>query len=147
MHIPLCLKFIEMKIIPHFSLFCRMKIHPILSLKTCNKTCINFIHLRFEIYGIKSTPIIHLFVGRKSIHLAYEKLVIKYDPFKGWNFKVWKFIPISSTVSSAIYVRKIPFHHLNCWNPYWTGFTVFLCQIPIRIQPSRELLDDFIHFF
>ena len=81
----------------------------------------------FEIYGIKSTPIIHSFTSRNFILLTYEKVVIKYvwlPSIRGLKFTVWKFIPNSSTIYSAIYIRYFLFSYLNSWNSHATRLTV-----------------------
>jgi hypothetical protein len=91
-----------------------------------------------EIYGIKTIPIIHSFTRRNFILFTYEKVVIKYVWLPSiWCLKstVWKFIPSSSTIYSAIYIRYFLFSDLNSWNPYPTSLTV-LCKLSAQIKTS-----------
>ena len=93
------------------------------------KTLVGFHPFEDWNFGIKCTLTIHPLVERISTHLAYGKLLIKYDWFssiQGLKFTVWNFILNSSALISAICRRKALFHYLNGGNSYYTGFTVYI---------------------
>ena len=100
--------------------------------------CLTSIHVRFDIYSIKSTSIIHPFTRRNFILFTYEKAVIKFVWFSSiWGLKsrVWNFILSSSTIYSAIYIRYFIFSYLNSWNPYPTSLTVFVFSVSLQEKP------------
>ena len=127
---------------PYNSFIYKKKFHPIHLWKNCNKICLNSIHLRFEIYSIKTTSIIHSFTRRNFILFTCEKVVIKYVWIPSiWGLKstVWKFILSSSIFYPSIYIRYSPFSDLNGWNPYPTSLTVSVFAVISRYHlPSQE---------
>jgi len=85
-------------------------------MKSYSKICLTSIHLRFEFYSMKSTPIIHPFTRRNFILFTDEEVVMKYVWLPSiWGLKsmVWNFIPDSSTIYSTIYIRYFIFFLLK----------------------------------